>query len=73
VAYAFAGIRICVVALIADVIYDLVKKNIKNVTAAIVFIVALALLVGLRLSAVMIVLLAGVSALVLGEIRRRKK
>ncbi len=73
VAYAFAGIRICVVALIADVIYDLVKKNIKNVTAAIVFVAALALLVGLRLSAVMIVLLAGVSALVLGEIRRRKK
>ena len=30
VAYAFAGIRICVAALIADVIYDLAKKNIKN-------------------------------------------
>ncbi len=73
VAYAFAGIRLCVVALIADIVYDLWKKNIKGYDSAIVFVCALVLLAGFNLSAVWIVLLAAVSALAAGEIRRRRQ
>ncbi len=73
VAYAFAGIRICVAALIADIIYDLARKNIKNYISAIIFLSALGLLIAFNLSAVWIVLLAGTTALVLGEIRGRKR
>ena len=73
VAYAFAGIRICVAALIADIIYDLAKKNIKDYMAAAVFIGALVLLVGGGLSAVMVVFIAGAWSLGWGEIKRRIK
>lgn len=73
VAYAFAGIRICVAALIADVIYDLAKKNIKNYMAGIIFIGALVLSVWGNLSAVWIVLIAGGCALAIGEISRKVK
>lgn len=73
VAYAFAGIRICVAALIADIIYDLARKNIRNYLSAIVFIAALGLLIGFNLSAVWIVILAGTAALAAGEMKRRRK
>lgn len=73
VAYAFAGIRICVAALIADIIYDLAKKNIRDYMAAIVFIGALILLAVADLSAVWIVFIAAVVALSVGEIKRRIK
>ncbi len=73
VAYAFAGIRICVVALIADIIYDLARKNIKDYFGMIIFFGALILLVGINLSAVMIVILAGMVALAIGELKRRDK
>ena len=73
VAYAFAGIRICVAALIADIIYDLARKNIRNYLSAIVFIAALGLLIGFNLSAVWIVILAGTAALAAGEVKRRRK
>lgn len=63
VAYAFAGIRICVVALILDIIYELWKKGIKDYRGAVIFAAALLLLVGLNLSAVWIVLLAGAAGL----------
>lgn len=71
VAYAFAGIRICVTALIADVIYDLAKKNLKDYLGVIVFLSALALLIGLNLSAVWVVVLAGTAALIIGEVKRK--
>lgn len=73
VAYAFAGVKICVAALIADIIYDLAKKNIKNYMAAAVFIGALILMVAYNLSAVWIVIIAAVVALFSGEIKRRVK
>lgn len=73
VAYAFAGIRICVAALIADIIYDLARKNIRNYLSAIVFVAALGLLIGFNLSAVWIVILAGTAALAAGEVKRRRK
>ncbi len=73
VTYAFAGIRICVAALIFNIIYDLARKNIKNYLGAIIFLGALVLLIAFNLSAVWIVFLAGTTALVLGEIKGRKK
>ena len=73
VAYAFAGIRICVAALIADVLFDLTRKNIQNWQNTLIFIGALVLLVGLSLSAVWIVIIAGMTALIFSEIRRRRK
>ncbi|MBR2033557.1 MAG: chromate transporter, partial [Alphaproteobacteria bacterium] len=44
VAYAFAGIRICVVALIADIVYELWKKNIKIASDVIIFVGTVVLL-----------------------------
>ena len=73
VAYAFAGIRVCVAALIADVVYDLAKKNLNNYFAATIFITAMILLVWLDVSAVLLVLLAGMVALAAGEIKRIRK
>lgn len=73
VAYAFAGIRICVAALIADIIYDMARRNIKNYLSALLFLGALGLLIGFNLSAVWVVILAGAAALAAGEVKRRKK
>ena len=73
VAYAFAGIRICVVALIADIVYGLWKKNVSGYQSMVIFVGALILLGVFILSAVWIVVLAALFALGMGEIRRYKK
>ena len=73
IAYAFAGVRLCVLALIASITYDLAKKNIKNLQSALFFIVALALLIGPGFSAVAVVLLAVFASFSIGEIRRKLK
>ena len=73
VAYAFAGIRICVVALITDIVYGHWKKNIKGYQSLAIFACALLLLVGLNFSAVWIVLVAAAAALICEEFRRRKQ
>ena len=73
VVYAFWGIRICVVALILDVIYNLVKKNLKSGFAVFMFLGAIALLVGFNISAVVLILLSGMVALGIGEFKRRLK
>lgn len=62
--YAFDGIRICVAALIADVLVGLWKKSICNRLSAVIFAVSLLLLLVFNLSAVWIVILAAASALV---------
>ena len=72
-AYAFAGIRICIVALIVDVVYNLARKNVKNYTDGIIFAGALALCAACHLSAVVIVLIAGSMGLVVGEIKRKRQ
>lgn len=72
VAYAFAGIRVCVVALIADIVYGLWKKSVSGYQSMFIFAGALALLAGFNLGAVWIVLLAAAAALLGGELRRRK-
>lgn len=71
VSYAFAGIRIGVVALIASVVVDLWKKNVRNYTDGTIFIAALALLGVFNLSAVWVVIAAAVLALLIGEYVRK--
>lgn len=71
VTYAFAGIRIGVVALIASVLVDLWRKNIRNYADGTVFVLAVALLGVFSLSAVWVVIAAAVSALLIGEYARK--
>lgn len=71
VTYAFAGIRIGVVALIASVLVDLWRKNIRNYADGTVFVLAVALLGVFSLSAVWVVIAAAVSALLIGEYVRK--
>ena len=73
VAYAFAGIRLCVLALIANITYDLAKKNIKNLQGVLFFIGALWLLVGFGFSAVAVVLTAVLAAFSISEIKMKLK
>ena len=63
VIYAFAGIRICVVALIADILYGLWKKGVTDYFGAIIFAVALLLLLAFNLSAVWIVIISAAAGL----------
>ena len=71
VVYAFWGIRICVVALICDIIYDLATKNLRSWFNTVMFLGVIALLVGFNISAVVLVLLSGSVALAVGEFKRR--
>ena len=71
VVYAFWGVKICVVALILNVIYDLAKKNLRSIFNVLMFLGAITLLVGFDISAVVLILLAGVVALLIGEYKRR--
>ncbi len=73
VIYAFSGIRIAVVALIADVMIDLVKNNIKNFSKAAAFLIALGALLFLRLSPAFLVIVMGIAAIISGELKRRAK
>lgn len=71
VVYAFWGVKICVVALILNIIYDLAKKNLKSIFNVLMFLGAIALLAGFHISAVFLVILAGMVALGIGEFKRR--
>lgn len=71
VSYAFAGIRICVAALIADIVYGLWKKSVTGYGAAAIFAGALLLLGIFNLSAVWVVILAAMFALGLKELKRQ--
>lgn len=62
--WAFGGIRICVIALIIDTVWDMWKKGVKNVRGYIIFGAAAALLWGFNLSAIFIVLLAAAASFV---------
>lgn len=73
VAQAFVGIRLCVLALIASMTYDMARRNIKDMYGVSVFVGALVLLIGVEVSAVVIVILAAVTALGVGEIKRKIK
>lgn len=55
---AFAGIRIVVVALVAEVVVGLWKKGIHGRIGAMIFLLSLGLLVGLHFSPIVVVLVA---------------
>lgn len=58
VMHAFAGIRVVVVALIAETLISFAQKGITNKTNFAVFVVSAGLLMGCNLSPVLVVLLA---------------
>ena len=69
---AFGGIRICVIALIIDTVWDMWKKGIKDVRGYIVFAAAALLLWFFNLSAILIVILAAGAAFVPNPGRAKK-
>ena len=71
VIHAFSGIRLCVLALIASMIYDMGRKNLKTGQSVLFFITALGLLIGLHFSAAVVVITAIVIAFCLGELQRK--
>jgi chromate transporter len=71
VIYAFAGIRVCVLALIMSMVYDLARKNIKGWYEILIFVGAVVLLVYANFSAVAVVLTTAVTVLSVGEIKRK--
>lgn len=71
VTYAFAGIRIGVVALIASVLVDLWQKNIRGYADGTIFVLAVALLGVFNLSAVWVVIAAAAASLLIGEYVRK--
>lgn len=65
VIHAFAGVRIVVVALIAETLISFWKKGIRDKTGIAVFLVSTGLLIGLGVSPAVIVLLAVAFGLIL--------
>jgi len=72
VSHAFAGIRIVVVALIAEAVLGLWKKAITDKWGWGVFIVSLGLVLGLNASPILLVVLAAALGLGLNYVRSRK-
>lgn len=71
VIHAFAGVRIVVVALIAETLISFWKKGIRDKTGIAVFLVSIGLLIGLGVSPAVIVLLAVAFGLILQKWGRR--
>ena len=71
VQWAFGGIRISVIALIIDVVWNMWKQGVKDVRGYVIFGVAALLLWGFNLSAVAIVILAAAASFI--PVRRRIK
>lgn len=71
VQWAFGGIRICVIALIIDTVWDMWQKGIKDVRGYVVFALAALLLWLFDLSAIAIVILAAGAAFI-PNLRRKK-
>ena len=72
VAHAFAGIRIVVVALIAEAVFGLWKKAVTDKWGWGILIISLGLLLGVNASPVLLVILAATAGLVLNYVRSRK-
>ncbi len=73
VQWAFGGIRICVIALIIDTVWNMWKKGIKDVRGYLVFVVAALLMWLFNLSAILIVILAAGATFVPNFGRRSPK
>ncbi len=73
VIYAFAGIKVCVVALIANVLVDLLKKNVRNIQSIFILCLALISVFVVGLSAASVVVVSALIALSIGEVKRKLK
>lgn len=62
--WAFGGIRVSVIALIINTVYDMWKKGIRKKRDYTVFIISLFLLITFNLSAISIVILATISSFI---------
>ena len=70
--YAFAGIRIAVTALIADILLGLWKKGIKDKWAFGIFLVSVVLLLWLNLSAIWIVISASLAGIAIYKFGKKQ-
>lgn len=70
--WAFAGIRISVIALIISTVIDMWEKGIKNLRGYIIFIISALLLWYFNLSAIFIIILAACSSFI-PDIRSKKQ
>lgn len=70
---AFAGIRVCVVVLIANAVYKIIKKSVKDIPAAVIMLCVVAASALLKLSPVLIVLVAAVAGVTIKNIQEAKK
>lgn len=70
--WAFAGIRISVIALIISTVIDMWEKGIKDLRGYIIFIISALLLWYFNLSAIFIIILAACSSFI-PDIRSRKQ
>lgn len=68
--WAFGGIRICVLALIMNTVWNMWQSSVKNVYGYIVFGIALILLFAFKISAVALVILAAIGSLLSSLWRR---
>lgn len=66
---AFAGIRICVVALIIQAVIKLGKKSVKDMWTALIFLIILALALFLPIDTYFLVLGAGVLGIVFSQLK----
>jgi chromate transporter len=71
--WAFAGIRVSVIALILSTVWDMWQNGVKGIFGYAIFAVAAVLLFWLNWSAIAIVLLAGISGLISLLWRRAKR
>lgn len=72
VVHAFNGIRAAVVAIIANVVVSLWKKNIKSIPAGAIFIISLALLIVFSLSPIWTIIIGCLIGLVWQFFLRKK-
>ena len=70
---AFAGIRACVCVLILNAIIKLWKKSVPDSIALIIFLIILCLSIFTSISAVFLVLGAGIAGIVIYRIRKEKQ
>lgn len=70
--HAFNGIRVCVVALLLNIVYGLFRKSVKNKFAFSVFIISLVLLFKFNLSPIFIVILSAFSGFISNNYQNKK-
>ena len=73
VQHAFAGIRVCVCALVLNALYKLVKKSCIDLPTAIIFILVALGTIFIDISPIVFVIAAGIAGVVIKNLEVRKK